>query len=104
MIYIAGAITNKSELQQTKNTLRFFAKAKELRDLNIETFNPVEDELEGKTWEEYLAKDLEIIFSKEITGIYLMKGWKDSIGARLEYQACLLKQLKDSSFKIIEER
>lgn len=102
--YIAGKITDKTPDKEAKNKLRFYNKEAELESLGISVYNPARYETPGQSWNYYLAQDLEVIFSKKITGAYFMTGWKDSEGARLEYQACLRKQIQNPKFQIIEEQ
>jgi hypothetical protein len=109
MIYLAGKMTDTTEGKEAANKLRFFQKATELRELGVDVYNPAQHEPPNKTWENYLANDLEAIFRKNwgrylITGAYFMKGWEDSKGAKLEMEACKTRQATDTSFLIIEEQ
>ncbi len=104
MIYLAGKITDTTPEKTAENKLRFYAKAQELRLMGVKVFNPVEHEMEGETWEKLLASDLHAIFTKKISGIYLMKGWEESQGARLELEACRLLARNNSKFEIIKEQ
>ena len=104
MIYLSGKISDKTPEKEALNLMRFNRKATELRMLGLDVFNPIDHELSNQSWEFLLARDMDIIFSEEITGLYLMKGWKESKGALLERQACLRKQLKNPDFLIVEEQ
>jgi len=106
MIYIAGAISDTNPEQEIANKLRFFKKAQELRELMGKgtVYNPAEDEEGDETWEFYLAKDLHVIFSGRITGAYMMVGWEDSLGAKLEHESFLILQKSNPQFKIVYEQ
>ena len=104
MIYLAGKISDNNKAQEEANKLKFYAKTQELRELGLEVYNPAEDEDGGETWEKYLAKDLHTIFSGKIDKGFMMKGWEDSLGARLEHEAFLRLQKTNTQFKIIYEQ
>ena len=84
MIYLSGKITDKNPAKEKANIQRFKAKAGELRLLGLQVFNPAEYEAKNFKWEDYLAKDIDWIYRKNPDTIYLMKGWENSLGARLE--------------------
>lgn len=79
-IYISGPMTGLPE----HNFPAFNAKAAELRAQGHEVVNPAElPEIPNGTWADYLKRDLPLLF--ECEAIYLMGGWFDSKGARLEW-------------------
>lgn len=93
MIYLSGKITNSDPAIQQKNLDVFNAKAEEMRKLGLKVFNPAELETEGWAWEEYLARDV-LWITQNHPVLYQMRGWEDSLGARLEYKLALLLGLK----------
>jgi len=103
-IYLAGPISAKTPQKEAENKLRFFAKANELEGLGVEVYNPAADENGDESWAYYLAQDLQVIYSKLITGAYFMKGWEDSKGSVLEMEACIRKQKDDPNFLITKEQ
>lgn len=82
-IYLAGAITNKDPKVQQSNVERFYAKARELRQIGLKVYCPPENEPQGLRWEEYIAMDIPELL--KCSHIYLMKGWQSSKGAALEH-------------------
>ena len=87
-VYISGAITAKDKKQQKKNLQRFFKKELELAGEGREVFNPAKLEQKGWTWEMYLSRDLKWIMDNR-PKMYMMVGWEDSKGARLEHALAL---------------
>jgi hypothetical protein len=79
-VYISGSITKDPDYRE-----HFRAAEEKLRALGMKVFNPAKFEADpDKTWEDYMRKDI-----AELTrcrAIYLLKGWKKSRGARLEYK------------------
>lgn len=83
MYYISGKITAPTREEEVANIKKFFDVEKQLIDRGFDVFNPARLEQEGKSWEWYLARDLKWINDHRPI-IYLMEGWEDSRGARLE--------------------
>ena len=79
-VYISGSITKDPDYRE-----HFRAAEEKLRRLGMKVFNPAKFEADtDKSWEDYMRKDL-----AELTrcrAIYLLKGWKKSRGARIEYR------------------
>ena len=79
-VYISGSITRDPDYRE-----HFKAAEEKLRSMGMKVFNPTKFEADpDKSWENYMRKDL-----AELTrcrAIYLLKGWKKSRGARLEYR------------------
>lgn len=77
-IYISGPITNNPNYKED------FARAeKELVKLGYDFFNPALIELgEDATWGDYMKYDIKELLKCD--GIFMLKGWKLSKGARLE--------------------
>lgn len=94
-IYISGPITGLLP----EEYLPKFSKADNLlKDLGFDTVNPTcdVDHSQAKTWDDYLFNDIKHLFACD--GIYMLKGWRDSRGARIEHAiACEMK------FKIMYE-
>ncbi len=80
-IYISGPISSNPYYKE------HFAKAeKYLRDLGYQTVNPVTETKAGSgaTYKEFIDDDLRLL--AECEGIFMMKNWQRSSGARLEHQ------------------
>lgn len=80
-LYISGKISG-TDLDYVR---RLFDKvATTLRALGHEVINPLCNGLsEAAPWEEHIAKD--IINLIDCEGIYMLQGWEDSQGARIEH-------------------
>ena len=79
-VYISGPISKDDWYEA------HFAKAERyLKDMGYETVNPVSDGLAGKgvTYKEYIDSDLQLL--AECDGIFMLRGWQRSNGARLEH-------------------
>lgn len=82
-IYISGQITGL-ELEEAKakfNRAETMLQEKGYHPVNPMRLNPHE---ENKTWKEYMLDDLDALFDCE--AIYLLDNWRESKGARIEYQ------------------
>ena len=83
MIYISGKITNEDKEIQAKNLARFFEVEKELGERCI---NPARHgDSPDRSYESYVIQDLILIFAHR-PELYMMKGWEESRGARLEWE------------------
>ena len=79
-IYLSGPITGLP-LEETK--AKFAQAAKQVEAFGHEPVNPFDNGLDNSnTWEEHMAVDIAMLLKCE--GIYLLKGWKGSKGARIE--------------------
>ena len=80
-IYLSGKISG-TDLDYVR---RLFDKvATTLRALGHEVTNPLCNGLsESDPWEDHIAKD--IINLIDCEGIYMLQGWEDSQGARIEH-------------------
>ena len=80
-IYLSGQISG-TELSYTRK--RFGDVADTLHALGHEVTNPLCNGLsEADPWEAHMAKD--IIALLQCEGIYMLAGWEESQGARLEH-------------------
>ena len=80
-VYISGKISG-TDLTHTRK--RFSDVADKLQSLGHEVVNPLCNGLsETDPWEEHIAKD--IINLIDCEGIYMLQGWEDSQGARIEH-------------------
>lgn len=91
-VYISGSITKDADYRE-----HFKAAEEKLRSMGMRVFNPAKHEADpDKSWEDYMKRDI-----AELTrcrAIYLLKGWKKSRGARLEY-----KIAKELGYLVIRE-
>ena len=83
MIYLSGAISNSDKKIQDENVRRFFEVEDKLVGKGHDIVNPARLEEPGYTWEDYLARDLAFICEYK-PELYMLKGWEESKGARLE--------------------
>lgn len=67
--------------------------AEGFREKGIQVFNPADLETEGYAWEDYLARDL-LWITQNKPVLYMMKGWEESRGARLEFALAKLMGLE----------
>ena len=89
-IYLSGKISG-TDLSHTRK--RFSDVADKLQALGHEVTNPLCNGLsEAAPWEEHIAKD--IINLIDCEGIYMLQGWEDSQGARIEYAIAKEIELK----------
>lgn len=92
-MYISGAISNPDREVVKKNIQRFNEKEVELEKMGWDVFNPARLEVKGgASWEYYLARDLAWMFEHKPT-LYMLEGWEESRGARLEYETAKLLNL-----------
>lgn len=80
-VYISGPISGNKFYKQD-----FERAEEELRSEGHEPVNPVEEYEEGvfMTYKEYIDHDMELL--AQCDGIYMLRGWRGSKGARLEHQ------------------
>ena len=79
-VYISGPISNNPHYRDQ------FAEAEDyLADLGVEIVNPVSlaDALPPMNYGEYMKIDLQLL--ELCDAIYMVEGWEDSAGAKLEY-------------------
>ena len=81
-VYISGAMTGKPDFNWPAfETARALVTAK-----GHDPVLPV-PYVDGKKYEEYLRDDLKLLL--ECDGIYMLEGWRESNGARLEHMVAL---------------
>ena len=84
-VYISGSITKDPEYRS-----HFIAAENKLRAMGMKVFNPAKFDADpNKTWEDYMRNDITQLM--RCRAIYLLKGWRQSRGAKLEYK--IAKQL-----------
>lgn len=89
-LYISGKISG-TDLTHTRK--RFSDVADKLQALGHEVTNPLCNGLsEHDPWEDHIAKD--IINLIDCEGIYMLQGWEDSQGARIEHAIAKEIELK----------
>lgn len=77
-MYISGRITGQPDFMEK------FAEAEEhLKARGFEVVNPATlTHDHGKTWGEYMIEGLKALL--DCDGVYMLKGWGDSRGAKIE--------------------
>lgn len=93
MIYISGKISDISRERELLNMTLFNIVEEKLKAQGYEVFNPASLEVDGGTWEYYLARDLLWIVQNK-PYLYLLANWQESKGARLEVEFATLLGLK----------
>jgi hypothetical protein len=87
-IYISGKISGTN---LTETRARFAAVAKAAKRLGYEPVNPLENGLtEHDSWEAHMLKDIADLL--QCKAIYMLQGWQESKGARIEY--CIATELE----------
>lgn len=80
-LYISGKISG-TDLSHTRK--RFSDIANKLQSLGHEVINPLCNGLsETDPWEAHIAKDIANLLQCE--GIYMLQGWEESQGSRIEH-------------------
>ena len=80
-IYISGKISG-TNLTETRKC--FAAAVKATKRLGYEPVNPLENGLsEHDNWEAHMLKDIADLL--QCKAIYMLQGWQDSKGARIEH-------------------
>ena len=88
-VYISGKISG-TDLTHTRK--RFSDVADKLQALGHEVTNPLCNGLsETDPWEAHIAKDIANLLQCE--GIYMLQGWEESKGARIEQAVALELEL-----------
>ena len=79
-VYISGSITKDPDYRE-----HFRAAEEKLRGMGMKVFNPAKFDADpDKTWEDYMRADIAELM--RCRAIYMLKGWKKSRGARIEYK------------------
>lgn len=90
-IYISGQITGLPY----EDALSVFDKAeKYLKSLGYDVINPMTHVPYNKDWSwfDYMGEDIKLL--GKCDSIYMLKGWKKSDGARIEYEIAIRKNKK----------
>lgn len=81
-VYISGKITGLEEKVYRKN---FSEAENRLKVLGYYPVNPAKrGEIPGYKWEDYMKDSIKILCDCEY--IYMIPGWEDSNGAKMEHQ------------------
>jgi hypothetical protein len=91
--YISGKISDTTLQREKENIAKFTEMAAILIDQGYEVHNPADFTIDEFSWEEYLARDLKWISDNKPT-LYMLQGWEDSLGARLEFEFARLLNLE----------
>lgn len=92
LYYLSGPITAPTRQEELDNMKVFFDTEADLVARGFEVFNPAKLEVDGKSWEWYLARDVKWIYDNR-PALYMLPGWKESRGARLEYEVAKMLHL-----------
>lgn len=86
-IYLSGKITDQNPLEQAKNIALFFKAEQQLqcRIPGAFIYNPATLENPEWSWEDYMAECIDWLLTNDPV-VYMMKGWENSQGARLEHR------------------
>jgi len=90
-IYLAGPITGLDEAE----AFEAFALAERfITDKGHEPLNPMKlvDQAGDRAYEEYLLDALEIVLTSA-QALYMLDGWRSSLGARIEHAIAVEKKL-----------
>lgn len=94
VLYISGKITDETKRKEAQNLERFIDKGVELTDQGYSVIIPENYHRIGEkanwTWRQFMRHDL--ILLDKADGIYMMQGWKESRGARIEHRYAKLKK------------
>lgn len=77
-VYISGAITNNPD-----NKTDFAKAAAAIEAVGWEPVNPAETEIEGGAWLDYMRRDIKLLV--DCDAVYMLDGWPESEGARVEH-------------------
>ena len=78
-IYISGAITNNPFYKDD-----FARAAAVITAAGCEAVNPATVEIKGGAWLDYMRHDIKLL--ADCDGVYMLAGWNESQGARVEHQ------------------
>ena len=79
-IYISGKITNNANYKADFEAAEF-----ELKIAGFQPVNPAKEHLpDGATWADYMRHDIKLLC--DCDAIYMLKGWRESAGAKIEYK------------------
>lgn len=93
--YISGPISDADKLTQNCNLARFFTVEKILLDRGYNVHNPArfEGDRTAMEWCDYMAIDMLFIVRNK-PNMYMLSGWEDSMGAKLEHSLANLMELE----------
>ena len=92
-IYISGKITGITDyIQRFERAEKALSNYIVINPAKVNAQLPIET-----TWEEYMQMSMTML--KMCNAIYMLKGWEDSKGARLEYNYAV-----ENNYKIIFEK
>lgn len=79
-IYISGKITDDPKYKQ-----KFNYAAALIKTAGYTPINPADVQLkDGSTWGDYMRHDIKLLC--DCDGLYMLKDWQESKGARVEHQ------------------
>lgn len=93
-IYISGPISGLpfDQVEQAFNDAQIY-----LQEQGYEIINPLDNGLtKNHTWDEHMKADIKLLMDCNI--IYLLKGWHNSRGAKIEHNLAVLLK-----YEVIEQ-
>lgn len=78
-VYISGKISNNPTYKHD-----FARAAAVIVAAGCEVVNPAEVEITGGAWLDYMRHDIKLL--ADCDGVYMLKGWEESNGAKIEHQ------------------
>lgn len=79
-LYLSGRITGLTGEEAER---QFARAAREVEFMGYEAVNPLRNGLDAAApWAEHLGRDITLLLG--CAGIYLLQGWHESLGARIE--------------------
>lgn len=84
LLYLSGRISDPDPEIERRNIIRFKVREDHWRHQFPRIFNPARHKVDGWTWEDYIIHDLLFIQNNRPV-MMMLRGWKYSRGARLEW-------------------
>ena len=91
--YISGPISADTEERLAANKAAFYAAARTLEAQGRRAVNPCENGLDDAApWVAHMRRDIVMLMGCDV--IHMLPGWRDSRGARIEYDLASALQMR----------